>query len=761
MKKRQAYALFLRSYLIVLIVPILIMICGYIYSNKMVGEEASEYQNTIIKKTQGIGDQIISNHMLSKGALLSNKHLKNLMNEEEWSGPLMFDVVELKNVLMGMKNSNYLMEDVQVYFPQSGDLLTTQRRYPEQLTYIYTDGVEMERPYAEIIDYSKARGYYVHKPGTDDCTLYFYENTFARNYHDVLASIVTVLKWTDVESMLGDIGSNSVGTVFLINTKDEILGNSNPGLDISHIKYSDFEDVEEPIYTTIDGESYICSYMDSTVIDLKYVICIPKRVYYQKNNFLLLVIALDLVVCVVTGVSLAIYFAKKSSNPIENLLLKMNTSKKNAEQIDYKVFDHLGNALSTMADDYENMEKQLEDRNVLLHEKMLASLLNGRRQNSAFMSDYIGMLEKRMEQEWGSACYRVIAVGFNNLEDSIFVEEGSTISEDIISLAFFSAENVFKETILNNSWGPTLETDNAIVCITKSSDDLADKLKEYSSFFNQIFNLKVYAAISKEHVGVSELSVAYDEAIKTENFKCFWEDEVEDVLFYEENSEEQDVADSGNYAEDIKKMNNCVAAREYEAARELLFNYLEETLKKDIKNMSMNRCNASGIISFVINMINGLEGDAADEMCKKYNLPERLLKAESIHQLMDDISLIFDEMIACDEESSEEYIPKKVVDAKAYIDENFADINLSISALADSFDMSLSYMGRMFKKYTGNGILGYLHMVRVENCKKLLDEGKSVKDAAALSGFIDSKSMIRTFRKYEGITPGQYKKQKM
>ena len=120
--------------------------------------------------------------------------------------------------------------------------------------------------------------------------------------------------------------------------------------------------------------------------------------------------------------------------------------------------------------------------------------------------------------------------------------------------------------------------------------------------------------------------------------------------------------------------------------------------------------------------------------------------------------MIFDEIISGCEELVENKIPQKILDAKDYIDKNYADVNLSISSVADEFGISLSYMGRMFKKYTGNGILGYLHMVRVSKCKELLDEGKSVKDAAMLSGFIDSKSMIRTFRKYEGITPGQYKK---
>ncbi|MBP5305919.1 MAG: AraC family transcriptional regulator, partial [Lachnospiraceae bacterium] len=76
----------------------------------------------------------------------------------------------------------------------------------------------------------------------------------------------------------------------------------------------------------------------------------------------------------------------------------------------------------------------------------------------------------------------------------------------------------------------------------------------------------------------------------------------------------------------------------------------------------------------------------------------------------------------------------------------------------EEFDLTLTYIGRIFKKYTGMGILEYLHLVRVEKCKELLDAGEAVKDAAEKAGFFDSKAMIRIFRKIEGITPGQYKK---
>ena len=50
-----------------------------------------------------------------------------------------------------------------------------------------------------------------------------------------------------------------------------------------------------------------------------------------------------------------------------------------------------------------------------------------------------------------------------------------------------------------------------------------------------------------------------------------------------------------------------------------------------------------------------------------------------------------------------------------------------------------------------------LRRLRVEKAKQLLEEC-SVKETALQSGFWDTQSLVRVFKKYEGVTPGEYKK---
>jgi len=79
--------------------------------------------------------------------------------------------------------------------------------------------------------------------------------------------------------------------------------------------------------------------------------------------------------------------------------------------------------------------------------------------------------------------------------------------------------------------------------------------------------------------------------------------------------------------------------------------------------------------------------------------------------------------------------------------------------VAEQYSMSVSYIGSWFKQMTGVSMLDYIHTKRLEVCKELLRQGMTIKDCTILTGYADTKTLQRVFKRYEGITPGQYKKQ--
>lgn len=105
--------------------------------------------------------------------------------------------------------------------------------------------------------------------------------------------------------------------------------------------------------------------------------------------------------------------------------------------------------------------------------------------------------------------------------------------------------------------------------------------------------------------------------------------------------------------------------------------------------------------------------------------------------------------------SGDSYIKERVI---KYVEENYSDRELDVSKISDHLGFSPSYAIRLFKQETGEGIASYINRVRVEKAKELLMlDFYRVEQIAKMVGFLDSRSLSRTFKKFYGITPTEYR----
>lgn len=72
--------------------------------------------------------------------------------------------------------------------------------------------------------------------------------------------------------------------------------------------------------------------------------------------------------------------------------------------------------------------------------------------------------------------------------------------------------------------------------------------------------------------------------------------------------------------------------------------------------------------------------------------------------------------------------------------------------------MNANYVSRLFKKETGTTFAYYITQKRIEDAKELLTTTKKpLTDIAMEVGFNDTFHFIKTFKKFMGMTPGQYR----
>lgn len=84
---------------------------------------------------------------------------------------------------------------------------------------------------------------------------------------------------------------------------------------------------------------------------------------------------------------------------------------------------------------------------------------------------------------------------------------------------------------------------------------------------------------------------------------------------------------------------------------------------------------------------------------------------------------------------------------------------ITLEGLAQQINVTPQYLSKIFKEDTGSTFKEYLNELRIEEAKKMLKEGKkSIKEIGFSIGYNDTSYFIRTFKKYEGITPKDYQR---
>lgn len=93
-----------------------------------------------------------------------------------------------------------------------------------------------------------------------------------------------------------------------------------------------------------------------------------------------------------------------------------------------------------------------------------------------------------------------------------------------------------------------------------------------------------------------------------------------------------------------------------------------------------------------------------------------------------------------------------------YIENHYQD-NLTVDDIATAACLSPGYAGRIFKDQMGMPIMDYVLKVRIDKSKKLLlNPHYQIQAIAKNVGYGDAGYYTKVFRKFEGITPTQFRK---
>lgn len=103
---------------------------------------------------------------------------------------------------------------------------------------------------------------------------------------------------------------------------------------------------------------------------------------------------------------------------------------------------------------------------------------------------------------------------------------------------------------------------------------------------------------------------------------------------------------------------------------------------------------------------------------------------------------------------------KLVYEVRKYIEDNYANPDLSLNHISMRFGINGKYVSQLFKEEFGIKFVDFLIGLRVEHAKKmLLETEKSINEISLNVGYVHTISFGRIFKKMSGVSPGDYRKQ--
>lgn len=754
--ENKIYLTYLLSYIVIGIFPLVLSLSGYKICENIITDEIKASQDNILVQIQGTFERYMENAVKSGQLLSGNDRLHELAEIGKHKPQERIELKKLRDDLALQKENVELCSQIMIFFYKSGTLLTSEKVYQEKLTELYfTKGDIDEKSWKRAMEVEGLRGYIIGKDIWGNQCLLFVENVYNYNYKEKLAVIITAVPWKNIQEMTVPIRG---GKIYWLNRQSEILTASGMESENFPVPYEAFKEEGNLVYTGKGKDKEISSFLGSRYYDWKYCITMSEKYFFQELNSLKIVIVAQMIILIFAALIMALYYAHQNYKPIERIITVVRKNQRTGgENI---AFSDVENYLEKLYVENQKMGRSWKQVQDIMAGQVVSGYLKGWNTDAA-------MVDETLKVRAGINLQDPYVVFLITLQDisqcKLFTEESDLGDEETRQLLQFIFSNIFNEIVLSHHRGVLFNMDSVYVCIIQQegedkTEDIICDMKECSMIYQKHLNLSVFIGASKAHIGINELQRAYNEVVQVLSYQTFWGNETETLVVYESAYDSRSMFGEEDFlVESQNRLYNLMLSKEYANAADLLEEMMDRMFIHDVGYTEVNQCRMFGLVNTVCMYLADIIGRYDEGFLYQLHPMERFLKVKSVEGAKKTMRELFDEIVYHLQECLEDEKPAWIQGIIQEVESDYRNVNLNVSMLAEKRNMNLAYIGRTFKLYMGYSLPDYIHMLRIRECKKLLMNGMSVKDAAEAVGYIDSKSLIRVFKKQEGITPGHFK----
>ncbi len=569
-------------------------------------------------------------------------------------------------------------------------------------------------------------------------------------------TIVVNVNESKVSSFFNSNKHNSDSTGFIIDGEGNVISHKDKSLihknlsEVSYIKriledkensgyYYINTDKERMLYTFYKNPSnqwiYVTTYSMDTLLEKSNVV---------RANFIFLttiIIAIGTIITVLVSISF--------SKPMKQLVANMKEQAGFEDRENKNELAYLTNAFEKIREQEEGLRKLLKDREKETKYLAFHNLLTGEIANSTEMEE----IKKALPYSH----YIVALVSVDNIKSYLKESNPETRSYQRYIL-FDKFENAFPEEY--HVCCTRYEAGTIAILINMECYDQVRVPKTLRTVLTQVKTMAKEVRGYTVTIGVSGVHNGYDgikecvyeaaEAVKQRllagrNSIIFWESgKRENKKFhYSYNSEKKilNFLNSGDF-DSLKAELRIIVDQlkeEEDISNDNILLIFNQLVGATIKYLVEHNINTSKIFRSNVNI---------------YSVIASLDTVDEIEEYLIEVYKSILDYTAPDRENNETKYCEQIL---RYLGEHYKE-DVIFEAIAEEIGISYSYLRKLVKEETGKSLIDNVNILRIEEVKHLLlHSDLSISQIAREVGYRNIQSVIRFFKKYEGISPSEFK----
>ncbi|MDK2902970.1 MAG: hypothetical protein PWQ93_889 [Clostridiales bacterium] len=495
----------------------------------------------------------------------------------------------------------------------------------------------------------------------------------------------------------------------------------------------------------INGQTSLISFLPSGVQNWKYVIITPMQSLMAGSTAIRRGIIAMSIFLILVGIAASVLISRRLYKPVKSIVSSWQGIKAMDSHSDE--YSAIRNYLTELQQRNKDLEQQWQNIWPIVKEKMLLDILSGK---SAMMTDINNSL-----RSYG------INADFNNFVVMAIEIDGIERMDDIDKeLAVFSIKNAVNEIMKAEYDGFVTSKDYTALSVVDlpQAEYYLDYKRTISYLCTEIMDsiekhmkLTISVGVSRLYHDPHDLHKAYYEAVEAIKYRLVYGNR--SFIFIEDAEPESE--NMGTYPYDkeqeLVKYIKAMNADKANAVLEDVASYL--SAYKSYEYIKQFLIQLTGYIMLSIYDMGYTEA----EIFGARSLPEEINSIKTLKDATQWLGGVCNTIITFLAEKHKGRNGNIVAKCKAYVDEHFDDAQISLCAVAETLYTSESYLSRIFKEETGMTFTEYITQKRIENAKYFLENTDMTMEQIANSIGLSIQSFMRIFKKYENMSPGQFR----